>query len=283
MPPTRSARVGLSSMFSSELPCAVPISCTPRSAMVRAASASSCRPISSMTITSGLWFSTASIITSCCREGWATCMRRARPTAGWGTSPSPPISLEVSTMTTRFLLGQDARRFAQHGGFADARPAQQQDALAALDDVFDDVDGAVHGAAHAAGEADHVAAPVADAADAVQRALHAGAVVGVEVADAGDDVVEVGLVDLFVRQHHLAVGVAGRGHAPQVEDHFQQFVVSIEFPQPLAQIRVGMTFINASRSSVIRFCMCLPPIMSLVSLGGRPRPRLSSAAWTVRW
>lgn len=30
-----------------------------------------------------------------------TCMRRALPMAGCGTSPSPPISLEVSTMTTR--------------------------------------------------------------------------------------------------------------------------------------------------------------------------------------
>jgi hypothetical protein len=30
-----------------------------------------------------------------------TCMRRAPPMAGCGTSPSPPISLEVSTITTR--------------------------------------------------------------------------------------------------------------------------------------------------------------------------------------
>ncbi len=103
MPPTRSESVGLSIRLSSALPCAVPISCTPRSAMVRAACASSSRPISSITITSGLWFSTASIITSCWRSGWLTCMRRARPMAGCGTSPSPPISLEVSTITTRLL------------------------------------------------------------------------------------------------------------------------------------------------------------------------------------
>ena len=41
-------------------------------------------------------------ITLCCCEGSGTCMRRAPPMAGCGTSPSPPISLEVSTMTTRF-------------------------------------------------------------------------------------------------------------------------------------------------------------------------------------
>ena len=103
MPPIKSERVGLSMRFSRLLPWAVPISCTPRSAMVRAAMASSSRPISSMTITSGLWFSTASIITSCWRDGVATCIRRARPTAGCGTSPSPPISFEVSTMTTRLF------------------------------------------------------------------------------------------------------------------------------------------------------------------------------------
>ena len=53
-------------------------------AMVRAAAASNSVPISSMTITSGMWFSTASIITACCSAGVGTCMRRARPTAGCG-------------------------------------------------------------------------------------------------------------------------------------------------------------------------------------------------------
>ncbi len=40
-------------------------------------------------------------MTRCCMEGSGTGMRRALPMAGWGTSPSPPISLDVSTMTTR--------------------------------------------------------------------------------------------------------------------------------------------------------------------------------------
>lgn len=39
----------------------------------------------------------------CCCDGSGTCMRRALPMAGCGTSPSPPISLEVSTITTRFF------------------------------------------------------------------------------------------------------------------------------------------------------------------------------------
>ncbi len=101
MPPIRSDSVGLSIRLSSVLPCAVPMSWTPRSAIVRAAWASSSVPISSMTMTWGMWFSTASIITSCWSDGVRTCMRRALPMAGWGMSPSPAISFDVSTTTTR--------------------------------------------------------------------------------------------------------------------------------------------------------------------------------------
>ena len=36
------------------------------------------------------------------RPGVGTCIRRARPMPGCGTSPSPAISFEVSTITTRF-------------------------------------------------------------------------------------------------------------------------------------------------------------------------------------
>ena len=112
MPPIRSDSVGLSIRLSRLLPCAVPISCTPRSAIVRAACASSSVPISSMTMTSGMWFSTASIITACCRLGVRTCIRRARPMAGCGMSPSPAISFEVSTMTTRLRSSSASTRAA---------------------------------------------------------------------------------------------------------------------------------------------------------------------------
>ena len=101
MPPIRSDSVGFCIRLCSVLPCAVPISCTPRSAIVRAAVASRLAPISSITITSGMWFSTASIITWCCSSGFGTCIRRALPIPRCGMSPSPPISFEVSTITTR--------------------------------------------------------------------------------------------------------------------------------------------------------------------------------------
>ena len=83
-------------------------------------------------------------------------------------------------MIDALLVGQHARRFAQHRRLAHAGLAQQQDAFAGRDNVFDDVNRPVHGAAHAARQPDDVPAPVADGADAVQRPLDAGAVIRVE-------------------------------------------------------------------------------------------------------
>ena len=112
IPPMRSDRVGLSMRLSRLLPWAVPMSWTPRSAIVRAAWASSSVPISSMTMTWGMWFSTASIITSCWSDGVRTCIRRALPMAGCGMSPSPAISFEVSTTTTRLPRSSASTRAA---------------------------------------------------------------------------------------------------------------------------------------------------------------------------
>ena len=57
-----------------------------------------------------MWFSTASIITACCSVGVRTCMRRASPMPGCGMSPSPAISLEVSTMMTRLWSSSASTR-----------------------------------------------------------------------------------------------------------------------------------------------------------------------------
>ena len=83
-----------------------------------------------------------------------------------------------------FIFGQNARGFTQHGGFADARFAQQQNAFAGFHQVLDDIDRAIHGAADAAGETNNGAVAVADGRNAVQGAFEPGAVIGVEFADA---------------------------------------------------------------------------------------------------
>mmetsp|Transcript_11134 Transcript_11134/g.20951 ORF Transcript_11134/g.20951 Transcript_11134/m.20951 type:complete len:326 (-) Transcript_11134:111-1088(-) len=96
--------------FSRTWPCAVPTSMTPRSAMVLHAKASASVPISSMMTTCGMWFSTASTMMWCCFEGSGTCILLAFPMAGWGMSPSPPISFEVSTITTLLCISSAKTR-----------------------------------------------------------------------------------------------------------------------------------------------------------------------------
>ena len=229
MPPIRSDSVGFIIRFSSVLPWAVPISCTPRSAIVRAAIASSSVPISSMTITSGMWFSTASIMTACCAVGVGTCIRRARPIAGCGMSPSPAISLLVSTMTTRLLqiVGQHARHLAQHRRLADARAAEQQDAFAGLDQVADDRDRAVDGAADAAGQADDRAGAIADRGDAMQRALDAGAVVVAKHADPVNDMLDTVTGHFTLVKDSSRVLKSRLRTTPKIHDDFDQRAVAI--------------------------------------------------------
>ena len=227
IPPMRSDRVGLSIRLSRLLPCAVPISWTPRSAIVRAACASSSVPISSMTMTWGMWFSTASIITSCCSDGRADLHpagladRRVRDVAVAGdlvgrVDDDDPLA-EV--------VGEDAGRLAEHRRLADAGPAHDQDRLPGLDEVVDDLDRAVDGPPDPAGQPDDLAVPVADRADPVERPLDPGPVVVAERPDVVDDVGDVGLADLAIEQRHLAVREARLRPAAEVEDDLDEVLL----------------------------------------------------------
>ena len=68
------------------------------------------------------------------------------------------------------LLGQYAGHLAQHRCLAHARPTEDEDAVPFGDDVFQNLNGAIDGAADAARQTDDLAAPIANAGDAVQRA-----------------------------------------------------------------------------------------------------------------
>ena len=103
------------------------------------------------------------------------------------------------------VVGEDACGLAQHRRLADARAAHDQDRLPGLDEVRDDLDGPVHRSADAACQPDHLAAPVADRADPVERALDAGTVVVPERADVVDHEGDVGVVDLSIEQAHLCI------------------------------------------------------------------------------
>jgi hypothetical protein len=136
-----------------------------------------------------MWFSTASIITSCCIEGVRTCIRRALPIAGCG-------DVAVAGDLVRGIdhddplaevVGEHARGLTQHRRLADARSTHDQDRFPGLHEVRDDLDRAVDGPPDAAREPDDLAVAVADRADAVERALDAGPVVVAERADVVDD------------------------------------------------------------------------------------------------
>ena len=128
-------------------------------------------------------------------------------------------------------FAQDAGGLAQQRGLADARPAQQQDALPGLGDVFDDVDDAVDGASHAAGQADDAPLPVANTRDAMQGALDARAVITGELADAGDHVAQILFADLAGAQPQLVIDETRFGQPAQIHDDFQQVVALVRLAQ----------------------------------------------------
>ncbi len=78
---------------------------------------------------------------------------------------------------------------------------------------------------------------VADGRDAVQRALHPGAVVRVECTDALDHVVDLLMRDLSLAEHLFTVHITGGRQPPQVQDHFQQLVRLVELTQPAGKGR----------------------------------------------
>ncbi len=174
-----------------------------------------------------MWFSTASIITACCASGTGTCMRRARPMAGCGMSPSPAISLEVSTTTTRLPSSSASTRATSRSIVVlptPGRPRRRIDSPASITSRrMSTVP--IDGPAHPAGEADHVADPVADGGDAVERALDAGAVVLAEAADPLDHVGQILAGDRHARDVLAALGEPHLGHPAQVEDDLDQAVL----------------------------------------------------------
>ncbi len=66
---------------------------------------------------------------------------------------------------------QDPGSLTQHGGFANPRATEDQQALALIDQVLEDIDRAIHGTPNAAGQSDNVSAAVADGRNPVQGAF----------------------------------------------------------------------------------------------------------------
>ena len=84
-----------------------------------------------MTMTSGMWFSTASIITACCWEGDGTLhpSRAAYARVGYIAVAGDLIGRVHHHDPLAGDVCKDAGDLAQHGSFADPGAAQQQEAL----------------------------------------------------------------------------------------------------------------------------------------------------------
>ena len=135
------------------------------------------------------------------------------------------------------LIAQNPGSFAQQRRLADAGPAQQQDALARLDDILDDINHAVDRAPDATGQPDDPPLPVANARNPVQRPLDPGPVVIGKLANAFDDVVDVLVADLAVAQNQLIVGEAGLWQPAQVHDDFKQLVRPVGLAEGMRDVR----------------------------------------------
>ncbi len=114
-------------MFSSVWPCAVPINCTPRSAIVRAAKASASVPISSITTTCGMWFSTASTMTLCCSAGIRDLHAPRAADAGMrNIAVARDLVRRIDDHDALAISAQDARALAQASSSC-RRPAARAD------------------------------------------------------------------------------------------------------------------------------------------------------------
>ena len=70
----------------------------------------------------------------------------------------------------------------------------------------------------------------------MQGAFHAGAVVGVELADAFGDVVYFGAGDFLCRKRNFAVHKAGGGDSSEVNDDFEQFFAVVRLFYRMANV-----------------------------------------------
>ena len=128
------------------------------------------------------------------------------------------------------LVRQHPRGLAEQGGLADPGPSQQQQRLAAFDDVAQDGDRAEQGAPDPAGQPDDGPGAVADGRDAVQGALDAGAVVLPERPHVRRHVVQVLAHHLGLRQRRFAVRETRLGQAAQIKHDLQQvFALRVAF------------------------------------------------------
>jgi hypothetical protein len=120
------------------------------------------------------------------------------------------------------IVREHTGNLAQHGGFANTRAAEQEQAFARLDQVPNDGDGAVDGTANTTSQADDFAAPIADRGDSMKRALDTGPVVITELANTRRHIFELFAGDIFVTDVVFSILEAGFGFPAKIHNDLYQ-------------------------------------------------------------
>ena len=119
---------------------------------------------------------------------------------------------------------QYSRGFAQHGGLANARFSQNQDALTGMDQIRDDINRAVNSPTDAAGEPNDFPPPVANRGNAVQCAFHPRPIIRVKIANAFCHVIQVKLCNELFGEGQFGIHKAGGRQPAKVQNYLQQFI-----------------------------------------------------------
>ena len=145
-------------------------------------------------------------------------MRRAWPMPGCGMSPSPAISFDVSTMTTRLRSSLSMRAHSRSIVVfpTPGRPSKQIDfPLRTTLRMISIVPKTARPTR--AVKPDDLTRTIANRRDAMQRLLDARAIVGTERRQARDDLLQILLGHEVIRQEDEVVDVARFRRPPEIE------------------------------------------------------------------
>ena len=131
------------------------------------------------------------------------------------------------------VFGKHARALAQHRRLSRRRGARAGRSTCRCAARRADVDRSVDGASDAARQPDDLAGAIADRADAMQRLLDAGAVVGAERRDARADVRDIFVRDRRVGKIREVVFETRLGRTPEIEHDFDDIFDVVETDERL--------------------------------------------------
>jgi hypothetical protein len=169
------------------------------------------------------------------------------------------------------VIRKDTRDLAQHGGFANAWPPKEQNALPGLDDVANDAYRAVYGSTDAAGQAHDLAGTVPNSRNAMQRAFDSSSVVVTESPNALRYSGQIAASDLALVQQRSSPRIAAFRPASEVHDHLNEVLVVARCRfidnsgrHPVRNDLKQVIEVVSNGDLVVRHAQCVPQIILFV-------------------